>query len=287
MGSLIGQGIVGVAVPALLALILNGLVLKVSVFGENRKWSLIGLIIVCCFVFSYGVVSGGLAFPPREAIHWLPYTAVGALLCGIVLQATNGVVQNVVRLVAVFAGAFTILESQIFGRWSPLFSVAWLAAVTLILFATSRLIERAGASRSTPTEMILGIALTVCFGGIALFLSGSAVLGHISGAFGLVLAGLAALTILMPPTRLGPILPLIYVLVFGNLLLSGSLFSDLPWISSGLLWIAPFGALIGGPTPSGAKNRIVRLLVRGLIVLFVIGLAFVALFLIAPPGNEY
>jgi hypothetical protein len=71
------------------------------------------------------------------------------------------------------------------------------------------------------------------------------------------------------------------------LLLNGSLFSDLPWLTAGLLWIAPFGALIGAPTTPGGKRRNILLLVRGLIVLLVIALAFVALFLIAPPGNEY
>jgi hypothetical protein len=39
MGSLIAQGIVGVLLPAVLALILNGLVLRISGLGEVRKWA--------------------------------------------------------------------------------------------------------------------------------------------------------------------------------------------------------------------------------------------------------
>jgi hypothetical protein len=285
MGSLIGQGLVGVALPALLALILGGLVLKIPTFGENQKWPFIGLIVVCSFVFSYSVALGGLVFPPREATHWLPYIAVGALFFGIVLLNTSGVGRSIVRLVAVFAAAWTVLQSQILGRWPLFFSLGWLVAVTLIFFATSRLIERVGASRSTPTEILLGMTLATGFGGIALFLGGSALLGQICGAFGLVLASLTALTYFLKTTHLGPVIPLIYVLLFGGLLLDGSLFSDLPWPTSGLLWIAPFGALIGAAATG--KNRNARLLVRGLIVLFVVGLAFVTLFLIAPPGNEY
>jgi hypothetical protein len=134
----------------------------------------------------------------------------------------------------------------------------------------------------------LGMALAAGFGGIALFLGGSAVLGQICITFGLLLAGLTALTLLLPPTQLGPVIPLMYVLVFGSLLLSGSLFSDLPWPTAGLLWLAPFGVLIGPPASSSAANPNLRLLLRGLIVLVVVGLAFVALFLISPPhGNEY
>jgi hypothetical protein len=287
MGSLIGQGIVGVALPALFALILNGLVLKAPAFGENRKWPFIGLIVVSCFVFSYSATFGGLAFPPREATHWLPYTAIGALIFGVVLLMIGGVVRSVVRLIAAFATAWTVLESLVSGRLPLLVSVGWLVATALIFFATSRLIEREGASRSTPTEILLGMTLATGFGGIALFLGGSALLGQICGAFSLILAGLTALTLFMSPTHLGPIIPLIYVLVFGSLLLNGSLFSDLPWPTSGLLWVAPFGSLIGAPAASAGKNRNVRLLVRGLIVLAVVGLAFAALFLLAPPGNEY
>jgi hypothetical protein len=288
MGSLIGQGIVGVVFPALLALILNGLVLKASGLAESWKWPLVGLIVAGCFLITYGVMFGGIAFPPREATHWLPLVAVGAAICGVILQFTTGLGRSVVRLIAAVATAYTVLQLQIFGRWPFILSVEWLVALTLILFATSRLIEREGASRSTPIEILLGMALTVGFGGVALFLGGTAVLGHICSALGLFLAGLTVLSFFLAPAHLGPVIPLFYVLVFGSLLLNGSLFSDLPWPTSALLWLAPFGSLIGARASSPNRNQIGRLLVRGLIVLAIIGLAFVALFLIAPPHtNEY
>jgi len=286
MGSLIGQGIVGIVLPALLALILNGLVLRAAL-AESRKWPFIGLIIAGCFAFSYSVLLGGIAFPPREATHWLPFIAVGAVVFGTILQFTSGVGRSAGRLIAALATAWTVLQLQIFGRWPLPISVEWLVAVTLILFATSRLIERAGALRNTPTEILLGMALAAGFGGVALFFGGSAVLGQICNTFGLLLAGLTILTFFLPPAQLGPVIPLIYVLVFGSLLLNGSLFSDLPWATAGLFWLAPFGVLIGPPASSGG-NRNLRLLLRGLIVLVLVGLAFVALFLISPPhGSEY
>jgi hypothetical protein len=286
MGSLVGQGIVGIILPAVLALILNALVLKLSFLGQSWRLPLIGLIIAGCFLFSYGVAFGGIAFPPREATHWLPFVAIGAAVCGAIFEFTTGVGRSVVRLVAALATAWAVLQLQIFSRWPVLISIGWLVAITLILFATSRLLEREGASRATPAELLLGMALAVGFGGVALFLGGSVVLGQICGAFGLFLAGLTVLIFFLRSAHLGPVIPLFYTLVFGSLLLNGSLFSDLPWPTSGLLWLAPFGALIGASAPGG--NRIVRFLVRGLIVLVVVSLAFVALFLIAPPhANEY
>jgi hypothetical protein len=269
-------------------LILNGLVLRAAALAESRKWPFIGLIIAGCFAFSYSVLFGGIAFPPREATHWLPFIALGAVVFGTILQFTSGFGRSIVRLIAVLATAWTVLQLQIFGRWPLLISVEWLVAITLILFATSRLIERAGGLRSTPTEILLGMALAAGFGGIALFLGGSAVLGQICNTFGLFLAGLTVLAFFLPPAQLGPVIPLIYVMVFGSLLLNGALFSDLPWATAGVLWLAPFGVLIGPPASSAGGNRHLRLLLRGLIVLAIVGLAFVALFLISPPhGSEY
>jgi hypothetical protein len=288
MGSLVGQGIVGIVIPAFVALILNGLVLKTSLFGEIWKWPLVGLIIAGCFLFSYGVAFGGIALPPREATHWLPFIAIGAAICGAISQVTTGFGRSFVRLIAALATAWAVLQLQIFGRWPFLISIGWLVAITLIFFATSRLIEREGASRSTPTQILLGMALAVGFGGIALFFGGSVVLGQICGALGLFLVGLTLLTFLQPSVRLGPVIPLLYVLVFGCLLLNGSLFSDLPWATSGLLWLAPFCALIGTRPSAPGGKPIVQLLFRGMFVLVIVGLAFVTLFLIAPPHpDEY
>jgi hypothetical protein len=137
MGSLVGQEIVGIVIPAFLALILNGLVLKTSPLPESWRWALIGLIIAGCFLFSYGVAFGGIAFPPREATHWLPFVAIGAAICGAILQFTTGLGRSVVCLIAALGTAWAVLQLQIFGRWPFLISLGWLVAITLILFATS------------------------------------------------------------------------------------------------------------------------------------------------------
>jgi hypothetical protein len=287
MGSLVGQGIVGVALPALLALILNVVLLRIQAAGQSQKWLLIGLVISGSFVFSYSVGFGGVVFPPREATHWLPYTAFGAWLIGLILLVTKGFVRSAIRLLAALVVTWTILQLQILGRWPALISAGWLVAVTLILFATSRLLERLEGSRSRPVEVLFGMALATGFGGIALFFGGSAIVGQICATFGLILAGLTLATFFFSVAHLGPIIPLIYVFVFGSLLLNGCLFSELPWLTAGLLWIAPFGVFAGAPAPSVGNGGGARLLVRGVIVLVVVALAFVALFLIAPPGAEY
>jgi hypothetical protein len=62
MGSLIGQGIVGIVLPALLALILNGLVLRAAALTESRKWPFIGLIIAVCFALVIASCLAGLLF---------------------------------------------------------------------------------------------------------------------------------------------------------------------------------------------------------------------------------
>src|SRR5258708_19756972 len=143
MGSLIGQGIVGIALPALLALVLNGLVLRSSALTESRKWPLIGLIVAGGFAFSYSVIVGGIAFPPREATHWLPFITIGAVVFGTMLQFTSGVARSIVRLIAALVTAWTVLQSQIFARWPLLFSLYCLLSFPLFLFSTSLLISPA------------------------------------------------------------------------------------------------------------------------------------------------
>jgi hypothetical protein len=286
MGSLIAQGIVGVLLPAVLALILNGLVLRISGLGEVRKWAVIGLIIVCCFIFSFCVVFGGVVFPPREATHWLPFIAIGALVFGLLLSVSAGVAKILLRLIPVCATAWVLLQSQVLGDWPFLLSVGALVAVAGLLFLTSELIERWEKSRHMPVEALLGMALSAGFGGVALFFGGSAVLGTIGGAFGLVLAGLAVATFLSPPPQLGPVIPLIFTLVFGGLLLNGSLFSDLPWVTTALFWVAPLIVFVGPSAPPKQGKTIRPLMLRGIAVLAVIALAFFALFLITPVGAE-
>src|SRR5260370_3348756 len=153
MGSLIGQGIVGIALPALLALVYNCLGLRSCALTESRKWPLIGLIVAGCFVFSYSVIVGGVTFPPREATHWLPFIAVGAVVFGSILQFTGGIARSIVRLIAALATAWTVLQSQTFGRWPLLISVEWLVAVSLTFFATSRPIDRRGPARGSPPQI--------------------------------------------------------------------------------------------------------------------------------------
>jgi hypothetical protein len=284
MGSLIAQGMAGVVLPALLALILSGLVLRIAPLGEDRKWAVIGLVIVGCFVFSYSVAFGGFPFPPREATHWLPCIAIGAFFFGLLLLFARGVTKILVRSIVAIGTAWVFLHSQILGNWSLPLSIGWLVLVAGVLFLTSALIERWATARNVPVEALLGMAVTAGFGGIALFLSGSALLGQISGAFGLVLGALVVAAFLSPPDHLGPVVPLIFTLVFGSLLLNGYLYSDLPWPTTALLWAAPLAIFIGPVAGPAGVNRVRRLILRGLAVLFVIAVAFAALFLIAPPG---
>src|SRR5258708_24356222 len=110
MGSLIGQGIVGIALPALLALVLNGLVLRSSALTESRKWPLIGLIVAGGFAFSYSAISAGIAFPPREDTHLLPFIAVRAVVFATMPQFTSWVARSICRPITSLFSARAVLR---------------------------------------------------------------------------------------------------------------------------------------------------------------------------------
>jgi len=117
-------------------------------------------------------------------------------------------------------------------------------------------------------------------------LGGSAVLGQISGAMGAILGVIAVLAFFFNAT-VGTILPLIYLFIFGCLLLSGCLFAQLPWLTAILLWVAPWGLVIGQRLDQAKISlRAKALLVRMLSVVALIAIAIGSAFLLTPPSSE-
>jgi uncharacterized membrane protein AbrB (regulator of aidB expression) len=85
----------------------------------------------------------------------------------------------------------------------------------------------------------------------------------------------------------GRVLPLVYLFIFGSLLLSGCLFAQLPWLSAVLLWIAPWGLVIGQRLDHPKiSSRVKALLIRMLSVIALVAIAVGSAFLLTPPSSE-
>ncbi len=162
----------------------------------------------------------------------------------------------------------------------------WILAITVVLFVSAILLQQMIEERCSGAELSLGLALSAGAGGIAIFLGGSAVLGQISGALGLILGVVAILAFFFNAT-VGPIVPLIYVMIFGSLLLNGCLFAQLPWLTAILLWITPWALLFGQRSDQPRLGRRAGALCLRLIgVVIMVAVALGSVFLLAPPSSD-
>jgi len=281
MNQMVVQSLQGVGLPSLAVLIAS-----VVWFGLFRKHARvraigIGLIFAGGIIWAYLLAFGGVAFPPRESGHWIPYLAGAVAIVGC-LQGTR-LVRQVSNLVLSLVAALIFFWSQISGN--PL-ALVWVVAVTIVLFVSTILLQQVIEDRSSGAELALGLALSAGAGGIVIFLGGSAVLGQVSGSMGAILGVIAVLAFFFNAT-VGRVLPLVYLFIFGSLLLSGCLFAQLPWLSAVLLWIAPWGLVIGQRLDHPKiPSRVKALLIRMLSVIALVAIAVGSAFLLTPPSSE-
>jgi hypothetical protein len=281
MNQMVVQSLQGVGFPSLLVVIASAL--WFSTFRKHPQVRAIGIGIILAggIIWAYLLAFGGLAYPPRESGQWIPYLAAVVALVGCLLGGR--LLRRVTNLVLSLGTALTLFWSQVSGN--PL-AVVWIVALTLVLFVSAILLQQVIEDRSSGAELALSLALSAGAGGIVIVLGGSAVLGQISGALGLEL-GLIALLAFFFNAAVGTALPLIYVFVFGSLLLNGCLFAQLPWLTAILLWVAPWALLFGQRTDYPQISRRARaLLVRIIGVIALVVIALGSAFLLSPPSSD-
>ncbi len=281
MNQMVVQSLQGVGFPSLAVLIASAVCFVV--FREH-PWLRaigIGLILTGGTIWAYLLAFGGFAFPPRESHQWIPYIAGVVALVGCLQSFRLG--RQVSNLALSLGFALIFFCSQVTGN--PL-ALVWIVVLTIALFISTILLQKVIEDRCSGAELALGLALSAGAGGIAIFLGGSAVLGQISGSLGVILGVIAILAFFFN-TTVGAILPLIYVFIFGCLLLSACLFAQLPWLTAILLWVAPWALILGQRSDHPQLSRRVRaLLIRMIGVLALVAIALGSAFLLTPPSSE-
>jgi hypothetical protein len=281
MNQMVVQTLQGVGFPSLAVLIASAL--WFSVFRKHPRVRAIGIGIILAggIVWAYRLAFGALAFPPRESGQWIPYLAGVAALVGCLQGVRLG--RQVTNLLLSLGTALTLFWSQVSGNPQAL---VWIIVLAIALFVSTIVLQKVIEDRSSGAELALSLALSAGAGGIAIFLGGSAVLGQISGALGLELGLIAVLAFFFNAT-VGTVLPLIYVFVFGSLLLNGCLFAQLPWLTAILLWIAPWALLFGQRSDyPRIPPRAGALLLRLIAVVALLAIALGSAFLLTPPSSE-
>ena len=281
MNQMVVQSLQGVGLPSLAVLIASAVWFAVFRKHPRLRAIGIGLIFAGGIIWAYLLAFGGFAFPPRESGQWIPYLAGAVALVGC-LQGSR-LVRQVSNLVLSLSTALIFFWSQISGN--PL-ALVWIIGLTIALFVSTILLQQVIEDRCSGSELTLGLALSAGAGGIVIFLGGSAVLGQVSGSMGAILGVIAVLAFFFNAT-VGRVLPLVYLFIFGSLLLSGCLFAQLPWLTAVLLWIAPWGLVIGQRLDHPKiSSRVKALLIRMLSVIALVAIAVGSAFLLTPPSSE-
>jgi hypothetical protein len=281
MNQMVVQSLQGVGLPALAVAIASAIWFSVTRKYARLRSIGIGLIFGGGIIWAYLLAFGGFAFPPRESGQWIPYLAGVVALVGCLQGIRLG--RQVTNLLLSLGTALIFFWSQISGN--PLV-LGWIIAVTIVLFASTILLQQVIEDRCSGAELTLSLALSAGAGGMTILLGGSAVLGQISGSIGAILGVIGVLAFFFNVT-VGTVLPLVYLFVFASLLLSGCLFAQLPWLTAILLWIAPWGLMIGQrlDQPKVAP-RAKALLIRILTVIALVAIAIGSSFLLNPPNSE-
>jgi hypothetical protein len=281
MNQMVAQSLQGVGLPALAVLIASAVWFNVLQKHPRLRAIGIGSIFAGGIIWAYLLAFGGFAFPPRESGQWIPYLAGVAALVGCLQGIRLG--RQVSNLVLSLGTALIFFWSQISGNpWA----IVWIIVLTIVLSVSTILLQQMIEDRCSGAELTLSLALSAGAGGIVIFLGGSALLGQVSASMGAMLGVIGVLAFFFNAT-VGTVLPLVYLFIFACLLLSGCLFAQLPWLTAILLWIAPWGLIIGQrldrpKIPTRAK----ALLVRILSVIAVVAIAVGSAFLLNPPNSE-
>ena len=281
MNQMVVQSLQGVGLPSLAVLVASAVWFGVFRKHPRVRTIGVGLILAGGIIWAYLLAFGGLAFPPRESGQWIPYLAGAVALVGC-LQGTR-LVRQVSNLVLSLGTALIFFWSQISGNS---LAFVWVVAVTIVLLVSTILLQQVIEDRCSGAELSLGLALSAGAGGIVIFLGGSAVLGQVSGSMGAILGVIAVLAFFFN-TTVGRVLPLVYLFIFGSLLLTGCLFAQLPWLTAVLLWIAPWALVIGQRLDHPKiSSRAKALLIRMVSVIALVAIAVGSAFLLTPPSSE-
>jgi hypothetical protein len=281
MNQMVVQTLQGLGFPSLAVLMVSAV--WFLLFREHPRLRAIGigLILAGGIVWAFALAFGGLVFPPRESGHAIPYLAVVVALVGC-LQIV-GLGRRVTNLILSLGTALIFFWPQISG--SPM-TLLWIVALTIVLFISTILLQTLIEDRCSGAELALSLALSAGAGGIVIFLGGSAVLGQISAALGVMLGMIAVLAFFFN-AAVGTVVPLVYLSIFASLLLSGSLFAQLPWLTTILLWLAPWPLVLGQRIDHPrVSSRAKALLIRIIGVVALVAIALGSAFLLVPPSSE-
>lgn len=285
----LADALAGIALPALV----TGLLLLLARLAGGGAWTA-ALALGAGDLAAHIALRGWRGWMPKESLDWIAASAAAGLVVGMSGLTRRGppALRVLLRAALAFAAAWFV-AGRVLARRVELSTV--LGEVALVAAAAAAgwsLLESrhddggagaGGPAGATRPAWLPTLMLTTAAGSAALAvgLSGSIVLGQLTGALAAALGGaLVATRLRLAPPLLPGAAPVLALTLLG-LLLAATVHASLPPLSAALLALAavvpPPAAVAGGSaSAAGLRSELQRLLVVAALGGAAIGVAFQA-----------
>jgi len=257
-------------VPAILAgicLVVSWRAWRRKSLAKNGHWGGAAAVVLGYFA-GHVLLASWPPIPPAKAVDWLPYLALIAGGAGLAQRywGHRWYAAWPVRLLIACLFAGVLLRSYLQYNWGRVEGLLWIGGLGIAIAVLWNTLERLSAKR-TGASLPLSLCLFCAASSAAFFLSGSALLGQLSGVLAAVFGAAVVLAWWAPGLSLASGTLAVFVPVYSGLLIQAYFYSELPFWSAILLYLAPFALCFGETrrvyymTPW--KAALVRLLMIG------------------------
>ncbi|MGC2579219.1 MAG: hypothetical protein WA376_16775 [Terrimicrobiaceae bacterium] len=272
------------ALPGLLvAALLSGMVAFAGRLWRANNWG-DAVALAMGYAGGHAVTIGWPPFPASEATQWLPYVALATMFVGVLdtLLQPPGMLRALVWI-CYCAGLLRLLLSPKFQYgWSLLEGVFWIAGLALGMLTLASFLD-AAVRRDKSVSSPLILTIVACGTGVALMLSGSALLGQMAIVLVAALGAILVVTFLFPKSIEGRAIVPVAVAILASLWLMGFFYAELPSASALLLAAALLpGCLLISFSESRAFSW-KAILLRAGVVLALVAISVVIAFRSSPP----
>ncbi len=254
--------------PLLIGLVIGYLAQRRS--DGPLRWFGMALAVVVGFVLCFRGTAG-LNIPPHSALDWLPYLALAALLVQFAAVRLPDAAQ--IALPVLLIDGFLWILLQPIARnhgWDTQKTLMVLVAITLPWTFFYLAHTRYAKVGDTPVRLLLLVFAATGFS-ITALLCESAKLAQITGGLAAVIGGLFLVWCIARTLELGPMVPGVFVVTLGGLMVYGYFYVEIPLYAIGLVvlsclshWLlrVPFIANLG-PWPRTVLVVLIALLPIG------------------------
>ena len=272
------------ALPGLLvAALLSGVVAFAGRLWRANNWG-DAVALAMGYAGGHAVTIGWPPFPALEATQWVPYVALASMFVGVLdtLLRPPGSLRALVWI-CYCAGLLRLLLSPKFQYgWSLLEGVFWIAGLALGMLLLASFLD-AAVRRDKSVSSPLILTIVACGTGVALMLSGSALLGQMAIVLVAALGAILVVTFLFPKSIEGRAIVPVAVAILASLWLMGFFYAELPSASALLLAAALLpGCLLISFSESRAFSW-KAILLRAGVVLALVAISVVIAFRSSPP----